>query len=157
MNSPESECPCNEWSVCRRSAIVFFTNTYLLLLDTPSCSHTWKTPGIGPPPRSLRRSNEGKRCVTPPFLNIVRYQYRTCVPSLLLTETLSRMFLQGETPDPSDNCSGTDITSEICSGAHISRGNIYHCNTASFDTPSASLLNFRLHECSSTPGFEDAP
>jgi len=22
-----------------------------------------------------------------------------------------------------------DLTSEICSGAHISRGNIYHCNT----------------------------
>ena len=31
------------------------------------------------------------------------------------------MFLQGETPDPSDNCWGTDITSEICSGAHNSR------------------------------------
>ena len=30
----------------------------------------------------------------------------------------------------SDICSrGTDITSEMCSGAHISRGNIYHCNT----------------------------
>jgi len=24
---------------------------------------------------------------------------------------------------------GTDITSEIYSGAHISRGNTYHCNT----------------------------
>ena len=32
----------------------------------------------------------------------------------------------------SDICSrGTDITSEMCSGAHISRGNIYHCNTGS--------------------------
>jgi len=30
----------------------------------------------------------------------------------------------------SDICSrGTDITSEMCSGAHISRGNIYHCNS----------------------------
>jgi len=32
-------------------------------------------------------------------VNIVR-AYR------LLTEHISRMFLQGETPDPSDNCSG---------------------------------------------------
>ena len=30
----------------------------------------------------------------------------------------------------SDICSqGTDITSEMCSGAHICVGNIYHCNT----------------------------
>ena len=32
----------------------------------------------------------------------------------------------------SDICSwGTDNTSEMCSGAHISRGNIYHSNTGS--------------------------
>ena len=29
---------------------------------------------------------------------------------------------------------GTDITSEMCSGAHISRGNIYHCNTGEHES-----------------------
>ena len=40
-----------------------------------------------------------------------------------------------------DICSwGTDITSEMCSGAHISRGNIYHCNTGPMHIPEYCLI-----------------
>ena len=40
------------------------------------------------------------------------------------------MVSQGETPHPSDNFQGTDITrGKMCLGVHIPQGNTYHCNT----------------------------
>ena len=47
----------------------------------------------------------------------------------------------------SDICSrGTDITSEICSGAHISQGNTYHCNTG----PVREIGRPKLNHCTVT-------
>jgi len=48
--------------------------------------------------------------------------YRLLTKHIIITDVFA--------PDPSDNCSG-NIVSEIRSGAHISRGNTYHCNTGS--------------------------
>ena len=46
------------------------------------------------------------------------------------------MFLQGETPDPSDICLGNGYHyREMCLGAHISWGNTYHCNTGLVSSP----------------------
>ena len=70
---------------------------------TPSCWHSWRTLDTGPL-TSWRCSDEGKRGVTP-YLPIVRCQYRTRVP-FADGKHILQMFLQGETPDPSDNCSG---------------------------------------------------
>ena len=63
-----------------------------------------ETPGIGPS-LSLRCSDEGKGCVTTPF-----FTHRSLSISSARTvcwrKHISRMFLQGETADPSHNCSG---------------------------------------------------
>ena len=57
---------------------------------------------------------------------------------------------------------GTDITREMCSGAHIPRGNIYHCNTGESlkranRLSSDFLLSFFLFfcQCNCQPGKHD--
>ena len=47
---------------------------------------------------------------------------------------------------------GTDITREMCSGAHIPRGNAYYCNTALHTTVTAYRLAYR-----SNVGFGRSP
>jgi len=34
------------------------------------------------------------------------------------------------------------VTSEMCLGAHISRGNIYHCNTGSYFVRSSCVMRY---------------
>ena len=48
---------------------------------------------------------------------------------------------------------GTDITSEMCSAAHISRGNIYHCNTGAPKWESAEPEWFVLQLVIERPGI----
>ena len=71
------------------------------MVDTPSCLHSQKMLGSGPP--SLRCLDEGEYCVTPPYLPIIHRQYLMHV--LLQTEADIMDIFARETPDPSDNCS----------------------------------------------------
>ena len=78
------------------------------------------------PPLSLRCSDEGKRCVTPPFLPIVRCQYRTRVP-FAGRNTYHWCFCKGKLLTLVIIVRGTDITIIVnmfggthFSGKHIS-------------------------------------
>jgi len=81
--------------------IATFDSCYIVV-DTPSCSHSRKMLGSGPP--SLRCLDEGEYCVTPPYLPIIHRQYLMHVLLQMKADLMG--VLQGESSHPSDNCSG---------------------------------------------------
>ena len=73
-------------------------------------------------------------------VNIVR-AYR-----LLTGNTYHGCFCKGKLLTLAIIVRGTDITSEMCSGAHISRGNIYHCNTGPNEDKTLLQRSQRCHK-----------